>query len=70
MIGRTNTGGGGSAAPALEEISINASGTYTPSTGYDGIGKVVASFNESTDLTNTRKLVDGSATSLTVQPCR
>ncbi len=66
MIGRTNTGGGGSAAPVLEEISINASGTYTPSTGYDGIGKVVASFNESTDLTNTRKLVDGSATSLTV----
>ena len=66
MIGRTNVGGGGAAAPVLEEITVNASGTYTPSTGYDGISKVVASFNESDELTLLRKLINGTATSLTV----
>ena len=58
--------GGGAAAPVLEEITVNASGTYTPSTGYDGISKVVASFNESDELTLLRKLINGTATSLTV----
>ena len=67
MIGRTNVGGGGgAAAPVLEEITVNESGTYTPSTGYDGISKVVASFNESDELTLLRKLINGTATSLTV----
>lgn len=58
--------GGGAAAPVLEEITVNASGTYTPSTGYDGIGKVTASFDESTELTNLRKIIDGTATTIVV----
>ena len=66
MIGRTNVGGGGKSAPKLQDKSITASGTYTPDAGYDGFSKITASFNESEELANLRKLIDGTATTLTV----
>lgn len=66
MIGRTNVGCGGKSAPKLQDKSITASGTYTPDAGYDGFSKITASFNESEELANLRKLIDGTATTLTV----
>lgn len=66
MIGRTNVGGGGKSAPKLQDKSITASGTYIPDAGYDGFSKITASFNESEELSNLRKLIDGTATTLTV----
>lgn len=62
----TIVGTTGAAAPVLQELTITASGVYTPSTGYDGISKVTASFDESTELTNLRKIINGTATTIVV----
>lgn len=58
--------GGGAAAPVLQELTVTASGVHTPPAGVDGYSKVTASFDESTELANLRKLIDGTLTALVV----